>query len=266
MPASWHASLTPALPPSSHTQPPLLPPLHSQAHEASLQWRLGLLSSTAFRTGPALVPFQAQILQILAALADAPSQARGPRGLPAALLLSVLAGWSGAPACRCLHERPRPGPRGQHPTPDPLPSPFPLSSRCKRRRRARWGRCCRACCPPTPPTSTRPAWTCTPWVRPLGWLLHACLCSFLCVFIRRLRRGEAGFSLRPNHSQSRLPNSLRYPCPPSSPAPQVRRAWASSAAWTRWGRAAASRWPGTSRPRARCGGGARRRRGGLRRR
>lgn len=48
-----------------------------QVHEASLQWQLGLLSSTAFRTGAALVPFQPRILDIIAALADAPSQA-GP--------------------------------------------------------------------------------------------------------------------------------------------------------------------------------------------
>ena len=45
-----------------------------QAHESSLQWRLGLLSSTAFRSGTALLPCKPRILQIVAALADAPSQ------------------------------------------------------------------------------------------------------------------------------------------------------------------------------------------------
>ena len=46
----------------------------TQAHEASLQWRVGLLSSTAFRAGAALVPFRGAVLQVLAALAEAPSQ------------------------------------------------------------------------------------------------------------------------------------------------------------------------------------------------
>ncbi|KAI3424360.1 hypothetical protein D9Q98_009913 [Chlorella vulgaris] len=46
----------------------------SKAHEGSLTWRLGLLSSTAFRSGPALTPFQPRILRIVAVLAAAPSQ------------------------------------------------------------------------------------------------------------------------------------------------------------------------------------------------
>ncbi|KAL4431419.1 hypothetical protein ABPG75_006675 [Micractinium tetrahymenae] len=46
----------------------------SKAHEASLQWRLGLLSSTAFRAGAALVAFRPQILQIVTAFSAAPSQ------------------------------------------------------------------------------------------------------------------------------------------------------------------------------------------------
>jgi hypothetical protein len=46
-----------------------------QAHESSLQWRLGLLSSTAFRAGPALPSLRPAILRVVTALAAAPSQA-----------------------------------------------------------------------------------------------------------------------------------------------------------------------------------------------
>ncbi len=60
------SNLTPSL-----LAAPVNPP---QAHEGSLTWRLGLLSSTAFRSGPALTPFQPRILRIVAALAAAPSQ------------------------------------------------------------------------------------------------------------------------------------------------------------------------------------------------
>jgi hypothetical protein len=49
----------------------------SQAQEAGLQWRLGLLSSAGFRAGASLAPFRPAVVRIVTALAQAPSQASG---------------------------------------------------------------------------------------------------------------------------------------------------------------------------------------------
>lgn len=60
---------------------PLLPVRHpwgscAQVQEAGLVWQLGLISSTVYHMGDAVLRFRARLLPVLESLFQAPSKAR----------------------------------------------------------------------------------------------------------------------------------------------------------------------------------------------